>query len=138
MAGEVLVQEAFKTMARRRETQAGREGASVPDGTPSPSPAQKRRYRRRLSNLRHVVSGLADVVRELEGGERPPGDGRALVYAYATLSNTLVAAREQDEMGERIARLEERVEELIARVPAAPTAARRPALLNFPNPNPAA
>lgn len=138
MAGEVLVQEAFKTMARRKGTKAGREGAGVAAGTPSPSPAQKRPYRRRLSNLRHVVSGLADVVRELEGGERPPGDGRALVYAYSVLANTLVAAREQDEIGERIARLEERVEELVARVPAPPSAPRRPALLSFHNPNPTA
>lgn len=75
-------------------------------GTAAP-PATRRRYRRRLSVLRHVRTGLADVIRELEGGQRDAATARTLIYGYSELAGVIAKDREQSELADRIAKLEE-------------------------------
>lgn len=104
-------------MAENDEGKAGQGDPAVTPATPTPTPGRKRRYRRRLSTLRHVVTGLADVARELEGGERGTNDCRALTYVYATLASTLVAAREQDDIEARLEAIEYRLASIAKDMP---------------------
>ena len=82
---------------------AGVSGEGAPKAG---SPPAKRRYRRRLANLDNVRCGLADVIRELEEGERENGSARVLVYAYSALAGVINDARELGAIAERLAALE--------------------------------
>jgi hypothetical protein len=73
---------------------------------PGRTPAPRRRYRRRLSNLSNVRVGLSDVIRDLEEGERDAVTSRVLVYAYSSLAGVIESHQKLVEFEERIAKLE--------------------------------
>jgi hypothetical protein len=60
--------------------------------TPPMGPLGKRRYRRRLSSLRHVQTALADVARKLESGLMEPPTARAMIYALSSLAHVIRSA----------------------------------------------
>jgi hypothetical protein len=90
-------------MAEELESAAG---TAEPDGSApaSPPPASPRTYRRRLSNLVNVKTGLADVFRKLESGALEPRRANAMTYTLVSLSNIITGS----ELEERLRELEGR------------------------------
>jgi hypothetical protein len=112
-------------MSDERQDRANPERLSHGEAPPPPSRRRARRARR-LSSLRHVRNGLAEVVRELEHGHRDPTTAKALIYAYSVLAGVIETNREQDDFGRRLAAVEATVagRGIIHALGRAPAAAR--------------
>jgi hypothetical protein len=111
MGSEMSAKDDFETRAARQQTQKPQRDSSPKASPPSTSAATKRRYRRRLSKARHVVTGLADVVRGVETGELELSKARVLTYSYSVLAGAIETARTQEDFAERLVALEAQLAE---------------------------